>query len=66
MRPGIASLLVSCAGSGAETESPSVFFLSAAQKGSLDFPAMVHGPIENFLVSHLWKTADHAEPVHRY
>ena len=31
--------------------------LSAAQKGFLDFPAMVHGPIENFLVSHLCRTA---------
>ena len=31
--------------------------LTATQKGSLDFPAMVHGPIEDFLISHLWKTA---------
>jgi phosphatidylglycerophosphate synthase len=31
--------------------------LDAAQKGSIDFPAMVHAPIENFLVSHLWKTS---------
>ncbi len=31
--------------------------LSATQKGSLDFPAMVHGPIEDFLISRLWKTA---------
>lgn len=31
--------------------------LRATQKGSLDFPAMVHGPIEDFLISHLWKTA---------
>ena len=31
--------------------------LDAAQKGSLDFPAMVHAPIENFLISHLCKTA---------
>jgi hypothetical protein len=31
--------------------------VQAAQKGSLDFPAMVHGPIENFLVSHLCRTA---------
>ncbi len=31
--------------------------LDAAQKGSLDFPAMVHGPIENFLVSHLCQTS---------
>ncbi len=30
--------------------------LEAAQKGALDFPAMVHGPIENFLVSLLCKT----------
>ena len=33
------------------------FFYGATQKGSLDFPAMVHGPIEDFLISHLWKTA---------
>lgn len=31
--------------------------LTATQKGSLDFPAMVHGPIEDFLISRLWKTA---------
>lgn len=31
--------------------------LDAAQKGALDFPAMVHAPIENFLISHLCKTA---------
>ena len=31
--------------------------LSATQKGSLDFPATVHGPIEDFLISRLWKTA---------
>ncbi len=31
--------------------------LDAAQKGTQDFPAMVHAPIENFLISHLWKTA---------
>ena len=31
--------------------------IDAAQKGSLDFPAMVHAPIENFLVSHLCRTA---------
>jgi 1L-myo-inositol 1-phosphate cytidylyltransferase / CDP-L-myo-inositol myo-inositolphosphotransferase len=31
--------------------------VEATQKGSLDFPAMVHGPIENFLVSHLCRTA---------
>jgi phosphatidylglycerophosphate synthase len=30
--------------------------IEAAQKGSLDFPAMVHGPIENFLISHLCRT----------
>jgi 1L-myo-inositol 1-phosphate cytidylyltransferase / CDP-L-myo-inositol myo-inositolphosphotransferase len=30
--------------------------LDAAQKGSLDFPAMVHAPIENFLISHLCRT----------
>jgi phosphatidylglycerophosphate synthase len=31
--------------------------VSAAQKGVQDFPALVHAPIENFLVSHLCKTA---------
>lgn len=31
--------------------------LDAAQKGTQDFPALVHAPIENFLVSHLCKTA---------
>ena len=31
--------------------------LDAAQKGALDFPAMVHAPIETFLISHLCKTA---------
>jgi 1L-myo-inositol 1-phosphate cytidylyltransferase / CDP-L-myo-inositol myo-inositolphosphotransferase len=31
--------------------------LEASQKRSIDFPAMVHAPIENFLISHLWKTA---------
>ncbi|MBA3353391.1 MAG: CDP-alcohol phosphatidyltransferase family protein [Blastocatellia bacterium] len=39
----------------APEEEPSArrFLIQAAQKGSLDFPAMVHGPIENFLISHL-------------
>ncbi len=31
--------------------------IEAAQKGSQDFPALVHAPIENFLVSHLCRTA---------
>lgn len=31
--------------------------LDAAQKGSLDLPAWVHGPIETFLVARLCKTA---------
>jgi len=31
--------------------------LKSIQKGSLDFPALVHGPIENFLISHLCRTA---------
>lgn len=31
--------------------------LKSVQKGSLDFPAIVHGPIENFLISHLCRTA---------
>jgi phosphatidylglycerophosphate synthase len=30
--------------------------LDAAQKGALDLPALVHAPLENFLVSHLCKT----------
>jgi phosphatidylglycerophosphate synthase len=31
--------------------------LDSAQKGTLDIPAFVHGPIETFLVSHLCKTS---------
>jgi phosphatidylglycerophosphate synthase len=31
--------------------------IEAAQKGAQDFPALVHAPIENLLVSHLCKTA---------
>jgi phosphatidylglycerophosphate synthase len=31
--------------------------IEAAQKGTQDFPAMVHAPIENLLVSYLCKTA---------
>lgn len=31
--------------------------LAAAQKGALDLPALIHAPIENFIVSHLCKTA---------
>src|SRR5205814_3101970 len=31
--------------------------VEAAQKGAQDFPALVHAPIENLLVSHLCKTA---------
>jgi len=31
--------------------------IQAAQKGCLDFPAIVHGPIENFLISHLCRTS---------
>lgn len=31
--------------------------LDSAQKGALDLPALVHGPIETFLVSHLCKTS---------
>jgi phosphatidylglycerophosphate synthase len=31
--------------------------LDAAQKGALDLPARVHGPIETFLVAHLCKTS---------
>lgn len=31
--------------------------IEAAQKGAQDFPALVHAPIENFLVSYLCKTA---------
>ncbi|MGH8093783.1 MAG: CDP-alcohol phosphatidyltransferase family protein [Chthoniobacterales bacterium] len=31
--------------------------IEAAQKGAQDFPALIHAPIENFLVSHLCKTA---------
>jgi phosphatidylglycerophosphate synthase len=32
-------------------------FLDSVQKGTLDIPAYVHGPIETFLVSHLCKTS---------
>lgn len=31
--------------------------LDSAQKGSQDFPALVHAPIEKFLISHLCKTS---------
>jgi len=31
--------------------------VKAAEKGSLDFPAMAHSPIENFLINHLCRTA---------
>jgi CDP-L-myo-inositol myo-inositolphosphotransferase len=31
--------------------------LDSAQKGTLDFPALIHGPIETLLVSHLCKTS---------
>ena len=31
--------------------------VEAAQKGCLDFPAMIHGPIENFLIAHLCRTS---------
>ena len=31
--------------------------IKAAQKGSLDLPAIVHGPIENLLINHLCRTA---------
>ncbi len=31
--------------------------LDSVQKGSLDFPALIHAPIEKFLISHLCKTS---------
>jgi len=31
--------------------------VNSAQKGALDFPAWVHAPLENFLISHLCKTS---------
>ena len=31
--------------------------LNSVQKGSLDFPALIHAPIEKFLISHLCKTS---------
>jgi phosphatidylglycerophosphate synthase len=31
--------------------------VQSAQKGCLDFPAIVHGPIENFLISYLCRTS---------
>ena len=33
------------------------FLLDSIQKGTQDIPALVHAPIENFLVSHLCKTS---------
>jgi len=31
--------------------------LNSVQKGSLDFPALIHAPVEKFLISHLCKTS---------
>ena len=33
------------------------FIQDAAQNGALDFPALVHAPIETWLVSKIWRTA---------
>ncbi|MBA3608709.1 MAG: CDP-alcohol phosphatidyltransferase family protein [Chthoniobacterales bacterium] len=40
----------------AQQKNAEYVLLDAAQKWALDFPAMVHAPIENFLISHLCKT----------
>jgi phosphatidylglycerophosphate synthase len=40
----------------AQRKSAERVLLAAAQKGALDLPALIHAPIENFLVSHLCKT----------
>jgi 1L-myo-inositol 1-phosphate cytidylyltransferase / CDP-L-myo-inositol myo-inositolphosphotransferase len=41
----------------AQREHAERLILDSAQKGSLDLPAWVHGPIETFLVARLCKTA---------
>ena len=42
--------------SPSERHAAEQLLLRAAQKGVLDFPAILHAPIENFLVSRLWHT----------
>ena len=39
------------------TKFAKTILLDSVQKGSLDFPALIHAPIEKFLISHLCKTA---------
>jgi phosphatidylglycerophosphate synthase/molybdopterin-guanine dinucleotide biosynthesis protein A len=41
----------------AQREDGEQLILDSAQKGSLDLPAWVHGPIETFLIARLCKTA---------
>jgi len=41
----------------AQQKTAEQLLLKAAQKGTLDFPAMVHGPIENFLIARLCRTS---------
>ena len=64
--PHAASLLVSGPGSRPAEKRGASSCSTSAQKGALDFPALVHAPIENFLISHLCRTGDHAEPIDRF
>lgn len=41
----------------AQQKAAEDLLLRASQKGCLDFPAIVHAPIENFLISHLCRTS---------
>jgi phosphatidylglycerophosphate synthase len=43
--------------SASNTKFAETFLLESVQKGSLDFPALIHAPIEKFLISHLCKTS---------
>ncbi len=43
--------------SSANKRAAERILLDSAQKGALDFPAWVHAPIENFLISKLWSTS---------
>src|SRR5438105_9598339 len=42
--------------SASNTKSAEGVLLDSVQKGSLDLPALIHAPIEKFLISHLCKT----------
>src|SRR5439155_14237511 len=43
--------------SASNTKFAETILLDSVQKGSLDFPALIHAPIEKFLISHLCKTS---------